>query len=326
MSADRHASTLASRRTFIAAAAATLGTASSLARAQQGFPARPVTLLVPFPPGGGADTLSRILAVPLGKAWHQSVVVDNRPGASGKIGASAVARAPADGHMLLMASTGAIDESNSTALAPVALVSASPYVAVVHPKLGIDNVRDLIARAKAEPGKLAFGSSGEGSASQLTVELFKQMTGTDMLHVPYKGTGQAVTDLLAGTIQLMFAPGQAVLPHVASGKLVAIAVTSPQRARAVPTLPTIAESGVPGYAASGWFGLFAPAATPQAVIRRVADDVDVLMQRSDIADAMLKVGAEPSRGTPAQFARFVQEELAKWSRLEARMAGSQKSR
>lgn len=326
MSSRGQASILSSRRTFIAAAAAILAPASTLAQAQQGFPARPVTLLVPFPPGGGADTLSRILAVPLGKAWHQSVVVDNRPGASGKIGASAVARAPADGHMLLMASTGAIDASNYAALAPVALVSASPYVAVVHPKLGVNNIRDLIERARDEPGKLAYGSSGEGSASQLTVELFKQMTGTDMLHVPYKGTGQAVTDLLAGTIQLMFAPGQAVLPHVASGKLVALAVTSPERARAIPALPTIAESGVPGYAASGWFGLFAPATTPQAVIRRIADDVDMLMRGPDIADAMLKVGAEPSRGTPAQFARFVQGELAKWSRLEAQLAERKKSR
>ncbi|MBB3182437.1 tripartite tricarboxylate transporter substrate binding protein [Variovorax sp. Sphag1AA] len=315
-----------SRRAFIAATAASLVVAAPWARAQQGFPGRTVTLLVPFPPGGGADTLSRILAPSLGRTWHQSVVVDNRPGASGKIGASAVARGTADGHMLLMASTGAIDESNSATLAPVALVSASPYIAVVHPSLGIKSVRDLIARAKSQPGKLSFGSSGEGSASQLTVELFKQMAGVDMLHVPYKGTGQAVTDLLAGTIQLMFAPGQAVLPHVASGKLVAIAVTSAQRARAAPALPTIAESGVPGYAASGWFGLFAPASTPGPVVNRISDDVNALMQTPEIIDAMLKVGAEPALGKPAQFAHFVQEELAKWSRLEAQLAARQNPR
>lgn len=326
MSSERCAAARVSRRAFVATAVASFVAASTLATAQQGFPHRTVTILVPFPPGGGADTLSRILGGPLAEAWRQSVVVDNRAGASGKIGASAVARAPADGHMLLMASTGAIDETNSSTLAPVALVSASPYVVVVNPKLGIHNIRDLIARAKAEPGRLSFGSSGEGSASQLTVELFKQMAGTDMLHVPYKGTGQAVTDLLAGTIQFMFAPGQAVLPHVAAGKLIAIAVTSPRRARAVLALPTIAESGVPGYAASGWFGLFAPAATPQGVIRRISDDVNLAMQKPEIVDSMLKAGAEPSTGTPAQFARFVQEELAKWGRLQAQLADSQKRR
>ena len=184
----------------------------------QTFPTKPVTIVVPFPPAGGADTLARILATNLSAQWKQQVIVENRPGASGHIGAAYVAKAAADGHTLLMSSTASLDADNVKQFAPIALVSASPYVVAVNPKLGLNNMADLIARAKAQPGKLTFGSSGEGSASHLTVELFKQLAGVDLLHVPYKGTGQAVTDLLGGTIDLMFAPGQTVLPHAKAGQ------------------------------------------------------------------------------------------------------------
>jgi tripartite-type tricarboxylate transporter receptor subunit TctC len=305
------------RRLFIAATLA-LG----LAAHAQTFPGKTVTMVVPFPPAGGADTLARILATPLAETWKQSVVVDNKPGASGHIGATYVARAPADGHTLLMSSTASLDRNNIRDFAPIALVSASPYVVVVRPALGVKSIKDLVAKARAEPGKLTFGSSGEGSASHLTVELFKQVAGVNMLHVPYKGTGQAVTDLLGGNIDLMFAPAQTVMPHVKAGKLVAIAVTSSRRAKALPDLPTIAEAGVPGYAAVGWFGLLAPAATPKPVVAKLAADVNAALKDPKVVDAMLAAGAEPSEGTPEEFARFINDELAKWTQLEEQLAKS----
>jgi tripartite-type tricarboxylate transporter receptor subunit TctC len=303
------------RRIFITAALA-LG----LAAHAQTFPGRNVTMVVPFPPAGGADTLARILSTPLGETWKQSVIVENRPGASGHIGATYVARSPADGHTLLMSSTASLDRNNVKDFAPIALVSASPYVVAVRPGLGVKSIRELVAKAKAEPGKLTFGSSGEGSASHMTVELFKQVAGVNMLHVPYKGTGQAVTDLLGGSIDLMFAPAQTVMPHVKAGKLIAIAVTSSRRAKALPDLPTIAEAGVPSYAAVGWFGLLAPAATPKPVVAKLAADVGAALKDPKVVDAMLAAGAEPAEGTPEEFGRFINEELAKWTQLEEQLA------
>lgn len=290
------------------------------AGAQSSFPNRPVTIVVPFPPAGGADSLARILAVHLSATWKQTVMVENRPGASGHIGASHVARSQADGHTLLMSSTASLDKNNVSQFAPIALVSASPYVAAVSTKLGVKNIRELVAKAKAEPDKLTFGSSGEGSASHLTVELFKQVAGVNLLHVPYKGTGQAVNDLLAGNIDLMFAPAQTLMPHVKSGKVVALAVTSANRGKALPELPTIAEAGVPGYAAVGWFGLLAPAQTPAPVVAKLAADVGAALENPEVVKSMLAAGAEPSRGTPEEFGRFIKDEMTKWSQVEEAVA------
>jgi tripartite-type tricarboxylate transporter receptor subunit TctC len=302
-------------------AAALAGGGSALAQA---YPAKPVTIVVPFPPAGGADTLARILGTHLGNVWKQTVVVENRPGASGHIGATYVARSPADGYTLLMSSTASLDAENVKQFAPIALVSASPYVVSVRPGLGVKDIRELVALAKAQPGKLSFGSSGEGSASHLTVELFKQAANVDMLHVPYKGTGQAVSDLLGGTIDFMFAPAQTVMPHVKSGKLVALAVTSAKRAKAMPELPTIAEAGVPGYSAVGWFGLLVPAATPKAVVAKLATDVGAALNDPGVEKTMLAAGAEPSEGTPEAFGKFINEELAKWGQLEKQSAAKKK--
>ncbi|RXN88070.1 LacI family transcriptional regulator [Achromobacter aloeverae] len=290
--------------------------ALSRAQAQMGaFPGRTVTIVVPFPPGGGADTLGRILGVYLGNAWKTSVIVDNRAGASGHIGANFVSRAKPDGYTLLMSSTASLDRKNVSQFAPIALVSASAYVIVVNVKLGVTNIGELIAKAKGAPGRLTFGSSGAGAASHLTVELFKQAAGVDMMHVPYKGTGQAVTDLLSGTVDVMFAPGETVMPYVQSGMLKALAVTGAKRAEAFPDLPTVAEAGVPGYAAVGWFGLLAPAATLPEVVARINADVNAALNDPGIVEKMRAHGAEPSPMTPDQFGRFIKDEVAKWAQL-----------
>src|SRR5713226_4770269 len=197
----------------------------SLAASAQPFPAKPVRIVVPFPPGGGADALARLMAPKLIEIWKQQVFVENKPGASGHIGADHVAQSPADGHPLRMRSTASLTDKNVSQFAPVTLVSASPYVVTANPKVRASNIRELIALARANPGKLTFGSSGTGAASHLSAELFKSMAQVDLLHVPYKGTGQALTDLLAGHVNLMFAPSQTVMPYVQAGKLKALAVT-----------------------------------------------------------------------------------------------------
>jgi tripartite-type tricarboxylate transporter receptor subunit TctC len=282
---------------------------------EEKFPAKPVKIFVPLPPGGGADALARIMQPKLSETWKQPVIVENKPGASGHIGAEFVATSAADGHTLLMSSTASLTEKNVHQFAPVTLVSASPYVVVVNPKVGASNIRELVEAAKKNPGKLTFGSSGTGAASHLSVELFKALAAVDMLHVPYKGTGQAVTDLLAGQIDVMFAPAQTVMQHVQGGRLRALAVTSAQRSATLPQLPTIAESGVPGYESVGWFGLLAPAATAKEVVARISSDANRVLAEPEVKQRLLALGAEPSGNTPEQFARYIREDQAKWSRL-----------
>jgi tripartite-type tricarboxylate transporter receptor subunit TctC len=285
------------------------------AAAAQSFPEKPVTIIVPFPPAGGTDSLARIMQPTLGELWKQPVVVENRPGAAGAIGGDYVAQAKPDGYTLLMSSTAGVTAKNVDKFAPITLVSASPYVVVVNAKLPIRSIRELLEYAKKNPGKLTFGSSGTGAASHLSAELFKSMAGIDMLHVPYKGTGQAVTDLIGGQIDVMFSPAETVMPHVQAGRLRALAVTSAKRFAALPTLPTVAESGVPGYEAVGWFGLFAPAGTPAPLVAKISNDAKFVLSEPDVKQKMLAAGAEASPMSPAQFARFVQSEMAKWTKL-----------
>ncbi len=281
----------------------------------QAFPSKPVRIVVPFPPGGGADTLARLMEPKLVAIWGQPVIVENRPGASGHIGADFVAKAVPDGTTLLMSSTASLTEKNVDQFAPVSLVSASPYVVTANPKVAAVNIRELIALAKANPGKLSFGSSGTGAASHLSAELFKSMAGVDLLHVPYKGTGQAVTDLLAGHVNLMFAPAQTVMPYVREGRLKALALTGSKRSETLPDLPTVAESGLPGYEAVGWFGLLAPAATPRATVAKASADVNRVLAEREVREKMLGLGADPSGDTPEEFARFIRGDQAKWSKL-----------
>lgn len=220
--------------------------ALSSANASDVYPSRPIKIIVPFPPGGGADTLIRLISSTIGELWKQSIVIENRPGASGLIGAELVAQAP---------------------------VSASPCIVTVNPQLNINSIKGLIAYAKANPGKIRYGSSGPGSASHLSGELFAAQAGILLLHVSYKGTGQALTDLLAGHIDLLFAPAQTVMPQIESGKLLALAQTGTKRSEALPNIPTVSEAGLLGYNAVGWFGLFAPADTPKATIQKINQTV-----------------------------------------------------
>jgi tripartite-type tricarboxylate transporter receptor subunit TctC len=272
-------------------------------------------IVVPFAPGGGADALARLMAPKLTELWKDPVFVENRPGASGHIGADFVAKSPPDGRTLLMSSTASLTEKNVHQFAPVTLVSASPYVVTASAKVSFSSIRDLIAFARANPGKLSFGSSGTGAASHLSAELFKSMAKVDMTHIPYKGTGQAVGDLLAGQIDLLFAPAQAVIQHARAGKLKALATTGAKRAETLPELPTVAESGVPGYEAVGWFGLLAPVATPKATVERISADANKVLADPETRKRMQDVGADPAGNTPDQFARFIRDDQAKWAKL-----------
>jgi tripartite-type tricarboxylate transporter receptor subunit TctC len=275
--------------------------------------AQALRIVVPFPPGGGADALARLMAPKLGEIRGQQVIVENKPGASGHIGAEQVAQSPADGQTLLMSSTASLSQKNVHQFAPVTLVSASPYV--VTASLKIHSIKDLIETARANPGKLTYASSGAGAASHLSAELFKSMAKVDLLHVPYKGTGQAVQDLLAGQVDLLFAPSQAVIQHVRAGKLRALATTGARRAETLADLPTVAEAGLPGYEAVGWFGLLAPVATPKAVVERISSDANRVLADKDTRLRMQNVGADPAGNTPDEFARFIRDDMAKWAKL-----------
>ena len=273
-----------------------------------------VKIVVPFPPGGGADALARLMAPKLAELWKEQIIIENKPGASGHIGADLVAQSAPDGRTLLMSSTASLTAKNVHQFAPITLVSASPYVVTASLKTQFSSISGLIEFAKKNPGRLTFGSSGTGAASHLSAELFKLMAGVDLLHVPYKGTGQAVTDLLAGQIDLLFAPAQTVMPHVRAGKLKGLATTGPRRPEELPDLPTVAQT-VPGYSAVGWFGLLAPAATPKPVIARISTDANRVLADKDVRARMQALGAEPGGGSPEGFADFIREDMAKWAKV-----------
>jgi tripartite-type tricarboxylate transporter receptor subunit TctC len=281
----------------------------------QCFPARPVRIVVPFPPGGGADALARLMAPKLAEIWKEQVMVENRPGASGHIGADFVAQSAADGATLLMSSTASLTQKNVAQFAPVTLVSASPYVVTASAKVPVSSIRELIELARANPGKITFASSGTGAASHLSAELFKSMAKVELLHVPYKGTGQAVTDLLAGQVDLLFAPSQTVIQHARAGKLKALATTGARRTETLPELPTVAESGLPGYEAFGWFGVLVPAATPRPIVEWLSADANRVLADPDVRSRMIALGADPRGNTPEEFARFIREDQAKWAKL-----------
>ncbi|HEX5212562.1 MAG TPA: tripartite tricarboxylate transporter substrate binding protein [Pseudolabrys sp.] len=290
------------------------------------YPNRAIKMMVPFAPGGGTDILGRIIAQRLSEKWGQPVVVENQPGASGGIGTKAFVKAEPDGYTLLMASTGALMAASATLapdgkfdvakfFAPITVVAAPPYLLVINPNVKANSVAELIKLAGAKPKALSFGSSGIGAASHLSGALFEKDAHVELLHVPYKGTGPAVTDLLGGRIDMMFSPSTTVQAHVAAGKLKVLATTGAKRSKFFPDVPTVAESGLPGYASVGWFGLLAPAHTPKAVVDKLNKTVVEIMGERDVIDRMATLGAEPEPQTPEEFARYIDEDVAKWTKL-----------
>ncbi|SFC03570.1 Tripartite-type tricarboxylate transporter, receptor component TctC [Polaromonas sp. OV174] len=299
--------------------------ASVPAAAQAAYPSKPITMIVPFSAGGTTDILARIVGQALTTELGQSVIIDNRAGAGGNIGGQAAARAPADGYTLFMGTVGthAINAALYKKMpfdpikdfAPLTRVANVPNLLVANPKQPFKNVKELIAYAKSHPGQLNFGSSGNGSSIHLSGELFKSMAKVDMVHVPYKGSAPAVTDLLGNQISVMFDNMPSAIQHVRSGKLRAIAVTTAKRSPELPDVPTIAEAGVPGYEATSWFGLFAPAATPPAVVSQLNAAIVKVLANPEVKKKINEQGAEVYSETPAQFAAFIQKESVKWSKV-----------
>jgi tripartite-type tricarboxylate transporter receptor subunit TctC len=293
--------------------------------AAQDYPTKSLRLIVPAAPGGGADFLARIVGIKLSEAMAQSVVVDNRAGASGTIAADITAKSAGDGYTVLMGQSTSIviapqiyqklNYDTLRDLKPVTLVAEVPNVLVVHPSVPANSVKDLIALAKAKPGLLNFGSSGNGAPTHLAGEMFKTATGTRMVHVPYKGAGPATNALIAGEIQVMFAPIVAVLPHVKAGRLRALGVTSAGRSAAAPELPTLSESGLTGYEISSWFGLFVPSSTPDVVVDKLYRETLRVLKSQDVIDRFSKEGAEPVGSTPAQFNTYVRQEYVKYAKV-----------
>ena len=293
--------------------------------AQSTYPTKPVRLVVPFSPGGSTDVTARILAQKLSEGWRQQVVVDNRAGAGGNIGAEYVARAAPDGYTLLLATTGVMSINHKLYrnlsydaqkdLAPVTQIGALPLILIVHPSLPAKSVKELIAMSKSQPGALSYASSGVGSATHMTAELFRMMSGVDMTHVPYKGSGQAMTDLISGEVGVAFDQITSSIAHVQSGKLRALGVTSAKRFPSVPNLPTIAEAGVQGYESVSWNGIAAPAGTSRDTITRIQLEVARALQSPDIKERFFKDGIEPIGSTPEQFAAHIRAERAKWEKV-----------
>ncbi|MEO7725783.1 MAG: tripartite tricarboxylate transporter substrate binding protein [Burkholderiales bacterium] len=301
--------------------AAALLVAAGGAVGAQDYPVRPLRLIVPQPPGGGNDTIARLIGQRMAGTLKQQVVIDNRAGAGGLIGAELAAKAAPDGYTLLLGNVATLAvipnlQAHPTYdplrdFAPISLIASAPLLVVVHPSVPVTSVRELIALAKARPGQLNYASNGIGSTTHLATEMFKSMTATNLVHVPYKGLAPASTDLLAAHVQLMFSSAVAMLPHVKAGRLRAIAMTGTKRTPALPDLPTVAESGVPDYQAGSWYGILAPAATARAIVDRLARDIIAATHAPDIVERMSFEAVIPIGSTPAEFAAHIRSEYAR---------------
>ena len=284
----------------------------------QTYPVKPIRLVVPQPPGGGNDTIARMISQKLSVALKQQVAVDNRAGAGGLIAADIAAHSPADGYTLLLGNVATLaiipnvqKKMPYDALkdfAPVSLVASAPLLVVVHPSVPIKSVKELIALAKAKPGQLNYASNGVGSSTHLATEMFKLMTKTDLVHVPYKGLGPATTDLLSGQVQLMFSSAVAMMPHVQSGRLRAIAMTGAKRSSAIPNIPTVAEAGVPDYESGSWYGVLAPAGTPREIIDLLNREIVAAVRSAEITEKLVAEAVLPVGNSPAEFAAYIQKE------------------
>jgi len=306
-------------------AAAVAGTTAFAAAPAPDYPKRPIRMIVAFAPGGGTDITARIAAQAITEALGQTVVVDNRPGSGGTIGTEMAARAPADGHTLITSGTGAhainpalyakIPYDSVKDFAPVSLVASTPYLMVVTNALPVKTVQEFIAHARAKPGAVNMASSGSGGMPHLAGELFKLMTGVQMLHVPYKGTGAVFPDLIAGQVHVTFGDLIAAFPHAKGGRLRPLGITSPKRVASLPDVPTIAESGVAGYEAVGWFGVFAPAGTPRPIVDLLQKSIASYLARPDARDRIAALGADVVASTPDAFGRVLRADIERWARV-----------
>ncbi len=310
---------------FAGAACALL---SLCATAAEKFPGRPVRIVVGFQAGGGTDIAARVIAQKLTDALGVSFIVDNRPGAAGNIGADIVAKAAPDGYTILMANSTIAIPSLSARLpfdvkndfAPLSNIALGPSVLIVNPSLPVTDIKGLVALAKAKPRTLIYGSGGVGNVTHLAMELFSSMAGIEMIHVPYKGAAPSVVGLVSGEVQLLFAGISGVLTQISAGKVRALGVSISQRSIALPNVPTIAETGFPGYYAASWYGLMLPAGTPKANINILAKEIGTIMRVPEVREKMLAQGFEPVGDTPAQFAKFIGEEIPRWENV-VRKAG-----
>jgi tripartite-type tricarboxylate transporter receptor subunit TctC len=296
----------------------------ALSQADSSFPSKPVTLIVTYPPGGGADAMARLIAPKMAEALGQSVVVENRPGASGQIGAAAVAKAAADGYTLMLdASSFAVNPAlyaklpydSLKAFKPIGVVALFPNVVLVNSAFAPQNVADLVAMAKRGKDSVAYASSGNGSAQHLAGALFESATGVDMVHIPYKGGGPALNDVIGGQVPLFFGNLASTLQHVQSGKLRALAVTSAKRSPILPTVPSLAESGVKGAEIYEWNAVFVPSATPQAIINRLATAFQRALDTPEVRQRVAQLGGEMQRATPEQSQAFIEQQIALWGRV-----------
>jgi tripartite-type tricarboxylate transporter receptor subunit TctC len=297
----------------------------AFAAAAHAFPDKPVRFVIGFTPGGPSDILARALGQKLSERWKQQVVVENRPGAGGNLAAEVVAKGPADGHVWLLGNNSILATNQSLYsrlpydpvkdFAPVALVAVQPNILVVHPAVPANSLSELVAYLKSNPGKLNYASSGAGAAAHLAGELFKSMAGVDIVHVPYKGAQPALTDLIAGHAQLMFATSASVIPYMKAGRLRALAVTTAQRSPSVPELPTMSEAGLPGFEATTWHGVVVPAATPSAIVLRMNQEINAVLKEKDLSERLAGLGAEILTGSPRDFQDYIAREIPKWSKV-----------
>jgi tripartite-type tricarboxylate transporter receptor subunit TctC len=297
----------------------------SIARAAEAYPGKSIRLIVPFPPGGPADALARVVGDKVGGRLGKQVIVENRPGAGGNIGMALAAKAAPDGYTLVLAPAGNLTVNPSLYrnvpydvakdFAPVTVLAAVPNILVVNPSIPVRNVGEFIAYVKAHPGQLNFASPGAGSGAHLAAELFKSMVGADIVHVPFSGIAPAVTALLGGQVQLMFAGAPAVLQYVRAGRLHALGVASLKRMAAAPDLPTLSESGLPGFDVTSWYGIVAPAGTPPEIIARLQADIGSTLREPDVLRELAALGAEPIANTPAEFGAMIKAETVKWSAI-----------
>jgi tripartite-type tricarboxylate transporter receptor subunit TctC len=304
--------------------AATFGPATGGVHAQQ-YPSKPIRMMVPFPAGGGSDTIGRTIGQKLAERTGQPVVVENRPGAGGSIGAELAARSAPDGYTILLGSTSELVQYPNVNpkirydplrdFAPITLVGTVPMVMVVHPSLPVNTVKELVALTKARPGEVNFSSAGNGSTTHLAVELFILMTGARMTHVPYKGSPQAVADLVAGNVQLGIPTMPAALPFIKAGRVKALGVSSGKRAAVLPDVPTLHEAGVQGYETDLWTGVLAPAGTPAVVLSMLHSEITQIAALGEVRETLARQGATPVSSTPEEFSAFMKSELAKWARV-----------